>query len=169
MKRSWNEMKLLDNLNWLDSESWSEDKRERWFFETGADNQSNIYVTSCYCICTAFTVSSRKPWRKQECFYAVFRNICPVLSYWLVIMVSLKYYQYWHWYPTAVTVTSWYWFPRWRRGELSHVSRRGWMISRWGNPCGHSLVRAECIMSLLILHFVFYCKSLKSCSYFRHT
>lgn len=30
-----------------------------------------------------------------------------------VIMVSLMHYQYWFWYPPAVPVTSWYWFPRW--------------------------------------------------------
>lgn len=28
-----------------------------------------------------------------------------------MIIVSLMYYQFWFWYPAAVTVTSWYWFP----------------------------------------------------------
>lgn len=37
------------------------------------------------------------------------------------------------------------------RGELSHVSRRGLMISRWGNPCGHRTGRAEYIIYFLFI------------------
>lgn len=131
-----------DNLNWCVSESGPADKREWLFSKTGVDCQSNICVTSCYCVCCFSKEACSVIWccwhyvmlfllhnlkctiefsvQKKEIlqsfinsgFIHFFGTSAQYYVTAFVIIVSLMYYRYWF-YPPAITVTSWYWFPVW--------------------------------------------------------
>lgn len=81
-----------------------------------------------------------------------------------VIMVSLMYYQYWFWYPAAVTVTSWYWFPGWLpwRTESRFPER---VDDKPVNPLWacYGQGRLHHVDFLYFTLFFFYCKALKCC------